>query len=205
MLVRRLRFICTALPTVITLITIIPLGTYNTSSWYIFLRDDATPLVHLSSLMTAVCLSLLTRLLHWTGLDFLLPFLTASFPHCFLFYSGPWVEFYVTTDGQPASLSWNKAPIWGLRPELYYMCDSYGLVLVGRPLWREDGSVFYIWCWPLPAQSFFGPSPLGLIFYCLRFETSLFVAPTTRRVTVEVFDPASTRGYSGLSLTALLL
>jgi hypothetical protein len=33
-------------------------------------------------------------------------------------------------------------------------------------------------CWPLPAQSFSGPSPLGLetIFYCLTFETSLFVA-----------------------------
>jgi hypothetical protein len=43
-------------------------------------------------------------------------------------------ESYVTTDGQPASLSWNKAPIWGLRPDLYYLCDSYGLVLVGRPL-----------------------------------------------------------------------
>jgi hypothetical protein len=67
-------------------------------------------------------------------------------------------ESYVTTDGQPASLFWNKAPIWGL-------CDSYGLVLVGRPLWREVGS-------------FSGPSPLGLetIFYCLIFEASLFVA-----------------------------
>jgi hypothetical protein len=56
--------------------------------------------------------------------------------------------------------------------------DSYGLVFVGRPLWREDGSVFCICCWPLPAQCFLGPSPLGLatIFYCLRFETSLFVA-----------------------------
>jgi hypothetical protein len=32
--------------------------------------------------------------------------------------------------------------------------------------------------WPLPAQPFSGPSPLGLatVFYCLRFETSLFVA-----------------------------
>jgi hypothetical protein len=29
-------------------------------------------------------------------------------------------ESYVTTDGQPASLSWNKAPIWGLRPDLDY-------------------------------------------------------------------------------------
>jgi hypothetical protein len=33
-------------------------------------------------------------------------------------------------------------------------------------------------CWPSPAQSFSGLSPVGLvtIFYCLRFETSLFVA-----------------------------
>jgi hypothetical protein len=43
-------------------------------------------------------------------------------------------ESYVTTDGQPASLSWNKASIWGLRPDLFYLDDSYGLVLVGRPL-----------------------------------------------------------------------
>jgi hypothetical protein len=87
-------------------------------------------------------------------------------------------ESYITTDGQPASLSWNKAPIWGLRPDLYYLCDSYGLVLVGRPLWREVESVFCMCCWPLPVQSFLGPSPVGLvaIFYCLRFETSLLVA-----------------------------
>jgi hypothetical protein len=31
--------------------------------------------------------------------------------------------------------------------------NSYGLVFVGCPLWREDGSVFCICCWPLPAQS----------------------------------------------------
>jgi hypothetical protein len=49
---------------------------------------------------------------------------------------------------------------------------------VGRPLWREDGSVFGMCRWSLPAQSFSGLSPLGLatVFYCLRFETSLFVA-----------------------------
>jgi hypothetical protein len=33
---------------------------------------------------------------------------------------------------------------------------------VGRPLWREVGSLLCICCWPLPAQSFSGPSPLGL-------------------------------------------
>jgi hypothetical protein len=58
--------------------------------------------------------------------------------------------------------------------------DIYGLVFVGRPLWQEDGVVFYtrICCWALPAQSFSGPSPLNLatIFYCLRFEISRFVA-----------------------------
>jgi hypothetical protein len=30
------------------------------------------------------------------------------------------IEGYVTTDGQSASLSWNKAPIWGLRPDFHY-------------------------------------------------------------------------------------
>jgi hypothetical protein len=47
----------------------------------------------------------------------------------------------------------------------------------GGPLWREEGSVFCICWWPSPAQSFSGPSPLGLatIFYCLRFKTFLFV------------------------------
>jgi hypothetical protein len=45
-------------------------------------------------------------------------------------------------------------------------------------LWREDGSVVYNCCWPSLAQLFLGPSPVGLvtIFYCVRFETSLFVA-----------------------------
>jgi hypothetical protein len=50
---------------------------------------------------------------------------------------------------------------------------------VGPTLWwREDGSVFCICCWSSLAQSFSGPSPLGLatIFYCLRFKTSHFVA-----------------------------
>jgi hypothetical protein len=40
---------------------------------------------------------------------------------------------YVTTDGQSASLSWNKAPIWGLRPDLYY-CQTCGFVDMGRSL-----------------------------------------------------------------------
>jgi hypothetical protein len=81
-------------------------------------------------------------------------------------------ESYVTTDGQPASLSWNKAPFWDLRPDLYYCLDSCGFVDLGRPLWREDGSVVGNCYWPSPAQSFSGPSPAGLvaIFYCLFWD-----------------------------------
>jgi hypothetical protein len=72
---------------------------------------------------------------------------------------------------------------------------SYGLVFVGRPLWREDGSVFCICCLPSPGSlsrvrvpwdswPYFTVSDLGLPFS---------LPPTIRRVTVEVFDPASTR------------
>jgi hypothetical protein len=41
-----------------------------------------------------------------------------------------------------------------------------------HPLWRDDGSVVYNFCWLSPAQSFSGPIPAGLmiIFYSLRFE-----------------------------------
>jgi hypothetical protein len=37
-------------------------------------------------------------------------------------------------------------------PIYLLLFDSYGLVFVGRPLWREDGSVCCMCCWPLPAQ-----------------------------------------------------
>jgi hypothetical protein len=38
-------------------------------------------------------------------------------------------QSYVTTDGQSASLSWNKAPIW--RPDLYYCQTVAGLLVWG--------------------------------------------------------------------------
>jgi hypothetical protein len=39
------------------------------------------------------------------------------------------VQSYITTDGQPASLSWNKAPIWGLWPDLDYCLTVAGLLV----------------------------------------------------------------------------
>jgi hypothetical protein len=54
---------------------------------------------------------------------------------------------FFTTDSQPASLSWNKAPIWGFRPDFVLMSDNCGFVDVGCPLWREVGSVIcYVQC-----------------------------------------------------------
>jgi hypothetical protein len=49
----------------------------------------------------------------------------------------------------------------GLMVRYLLLIDSYGLVFLGRPLWREDVSVFCTCCWPSPSQSFLGPSPLG--------------------------------------------
>jgi hypothetical protein len=78
-------------------------------------------------------------------------------------------ESYSTINGQSASLPWNKAPIWDLRPNLYYRQTVVVLLMWGA-LSGES--------WASPAQSFSGPGPVGLatIFYSLRFETSLLVA-----------------------------
>jgi hypothetical protein len=61
---------------------------------------------------------------------------------------------------------------------LLLMSDDCGFVDVWRSLWREDGSVVYNFSLPLPVEIFSGPTPMGLvtIIYCLRFETSFFVA-----------------------------
>jgi hypothetical protein len=40
-------------------------------------------------------------------------------------------ESYITTDGQSASLSWNKAPISCLKPDFYYWQTVAGLLMWG--------------------------------------------------------------------------
>jgi hypothetical protein len=109
-------------------------------------------------------------------------------------------ESYVTTDGQSASLSWYKAPIRGLPPDFFpygirNTSDSYVLDSVGRALWREDGSVFCMCHWPLPAQSIsvLVPWDLRPYFTVSDLRLPFSSSPTTRRVTVEVFDPAFKR------------
>jgi hypothetical protein len=40
-------------------------------------------------------------------------------------------QSYVTTDNQSASLSWYKAPMWGLKPDLYFCQTVAGLWIWG--------------------------------------------------------------------------
>jgi hypothetical protein len=60
---------------------------------------------------------------------------------------------------------------------------------VGWPLCWEDGSVVYNCCLPLPAPSFLGPSPIGLmaVFYCFKFETP----PTWRARSSYLYPPGT--------------
>jgi hypothetical protein len=101
---------------------------------------------------------------------------------------------YITTDGQPASLSWNKAFIWGLRPDLYYCLTVAGLLISGALSDERTGLSFTIAACPCQrslswvrvlwdSRPYFTVSDLRLPFSS---------PPTTRRVMVEVFDPAST-------------
>jgi hypothetical protein len=110
-----------------------------------------------------------------------------------------WSRRHVATDGESVSKSWCRAPYLGLMTGYLILFDSYGLVFVGRLLWREDGSVFCICCWPLPAQSFSRP-----YFTVSDLRLPFSSPPTTRRVTVEVFDPTSVR-FSGIGFNDELL
>jgi hypothetical protein len=56
---------------------------------------------------------------------------------------------YVTTDGQSASLSWNKAPIWGLRPVFYYCHTIAGLLMWGFLSHERTGLSFTMYNVPI--------------------------------------------------------
>jgi hypothetical protein len=84
---------------------------------------------------------------------------------------------YVTTDGQSTSLSLNKAPIWGLRPDFCYCLTVIGLLIWGAVSDERTGLLFTIAASPRQRSHSQGPSLMGLvtIFYCLRFETSPYI------------------------------
>jgi hypothetical protein len=103
-------------------------------------------------------------------------------------------EAYVTTDGRSASLSWNKASIWGLWPDFYY-CQTVAVLLMWGALSEEKtGLSFTISAGPRERSHSRVRVPWDSWPYFTVSDSSLPFSspPTTRRVTVEVFDTAST-------------
>jgi hypothetical protein len=62
----------------------------------------------------------------------------------FFFSEKPEPLLSLTTDGQSTSLSWNKAPIWGLRPDSYYSQIVAGLLMWGALSEERTGLSFTI-------------------------------------------------------------
>jgi hypothetical protein len=104
-------------------------------------------------------------------------------------------ESYVTTDGQPASLSWNKAPICGLRPGFYYCLTVAGLLIWGALSHERTGLSYVIATGPRQRCHFRVRVPWNSRPYFTVSDSRLPFSspPTTRMASVEVFDPASTR------------
>jgi hypothetical protein len=63
-------------------------------------------------------------------------------------------ESYVTIEGQPASLYWNKAPIWGLGPDLCYCLTVAGLLIWGALSDERTGLSFTIAAGPRQRSHF---------------------------------------------------
>jgi hypothetical protein len=61
-------------------------------------------------------------------------------------------QSHIATDGQSVSKSWCRAPSEAHDQIFITLLTVMLLFFVGRSLWREDGSVFCICCWPLPAH-----------------------------------------------------
>jgi hypothetical protein len=120
-------------------------------------------------------------------------------------------ESYFTTDRQSASLSWNKAPIWGLRPDPYYCLTIAGLLILDALSDERPGLSLKISAGPRQRSHFLVRVPIYSWPYFTVSDSRLPFSspPTTRRVTMEVFDSASTRGISSnlsgsLSLSHML-
>jgi hypothetical protein len=116
------------------------------------------------------------------------------------------VTLYITTDGQSASVSWNKAPVWGLWPDFYYCQTVVGLLMWGALSDERTGLYFTMAPGPRQRNYFRVRVPWDSWPYFTVPDSRLSFSspPTTRRATVEVFDPASTREtkleISGLAL-----
>jgi hypothetical protein len=93
-------------------------------------------------------------------------------------------ESYVTTDGQPASLSWNKAPFLGLRPDLYHCLTVADLLILGALSVERMGLSFTIPAGPRQRSHFRVRVPYDSWPYLTVSDSRLPFSspPTTRRV-----------------------
>jgi hypothetical protein len=109
---------------------------------------------------------------------------------------------YVTTDGQSASLSWNKAPIWGLRPDLYYCQTVEGFLMWGVLSDERTSLSFTIAAGARQHSNSWVRVPWDSRPYFTLSDSRLPSSspPTTRRAAVEVFEPAPTRETVYLTL-----
>jgi hypothetical protein len=123
-------------------------------------------------------------LLSWSS-----PLWTAALFQLLLFLS----QSYVTTDGQSANLSWNKAPTWGIRPDFYH-CETFaGLLIWGALSVKRTGLSFTIGAGPRQLSHFRVRVPWDLWSHFTLSDSRLPSSspPKTRRAMVEVFEPAS--------------
>jgi hypothetical protein len=111
-------------------------------------------------------------------------------------------QSYVTTDGQPASLSGNKAPIWGLRPDLDYCLTVAGLLIWGA-ISNERTGLSFSSCPP------YNPSARTTVEAPVSNSTStvarrnLFVCDLSVETNV-VSEPLASNGcFSGSTILAL--
>jgi hypothetical protein len=104
-------------------------------------------------------------------------------------------QSYITTDCQSASLSRYKAPIWGLRPHFWYSMTAAGLLMWGALSEERIDLSFTIAAGPRQLSHFQirVPEDSWLYFTVSDSRVPFSSPPTTRRATVEVLDPASTR------------
>jgi hypothetical protein len=100
------------------------------------------------------------------------------------------------------SMSWNKAPILGLRADFYFCQSVAGLLMRGPFSDERTGLSFIIAAGPRQRSHSRVRVPWDSPPYFTVSDSRLPFSspPTTRRVTVEVFDPASARDDSLESL-----
>jgi hypothetical protein len=101
-------------------------------------------------------------------------------------------ESYVTNDSQSASLSWNKAPTWGLQPDFYYCQTVAGLLMWGALSGERTGVSFTIAADPHQRSHSQVEVPWKMRPYFTVSDSRLpfLFPPMTHWAMVGVFNPA---------------